>query len=385
MDLRGLTASFRETFDAEPRLFRAPGRVNLIGEHTDYNDGYVLPMAIERDTVIAAAPRADRTVRVSSKMSGETAEFRLDDLSTGGRGIWLDYVEGVARALTGSGVTLAGADLMIESDVPVGAGLSSSAALELSTGLALVTLANAAIDPVALALAGQKAEHESVGTQCGIMDQMTAALGRRGHALLIDCRSLETELISMDLADADVVICDSRIKHSLASSEYNVRRAECREGVRLLAESLPGITALRDVSFEQFAERAGTLPETIRRRCLHVVTENARTLAAADAFRAGDLPRAGKLMIRSHESLRDDYQVSCAELDTLVEIATGTDGVLGARMTGGGFGGCTVNLVARSARARFEERIADEYRKATGIDVAIFVSGAGEGASEIAS
>jgi galactokinase len=215
------------------------------------------------------------------------------------------------------------------------------------------------------------------------MDQLVAALGRRGHALLIDCRSLACVAISVDLADADVVICDSRVKHRLASSEYNVRRYECREGVRLLSAFLPEITALRDVTADQLDEHASELPDRIYRRCRHVVSENERALAAAEAFRLGHLDRAGDLMRLSHESLRDDYEVSCAELDTLVEIALSSDGVFGARMTGGGFGGCTVNLVRRDARDEFERRVAREYAAATGLEVAIFVSGASDGASEI--
>jgi galactokinase len=374
---------FRERYGAEPRLFRAPGRVNLIGEHTDYNDGFVLPMAIDRETVVAAAPRADRRVRLFSLNAEESFEFDLDRPGAKQRGLWLDYVEGVAQALEARGVTLRGADLGVASDVPVGAGLSSSAALEVSAGLALASVSEREVDRVRLALAGQAAEHEYVGIKCGIMDQFIAALGRAGHALLIDCRSLEAKLIPFETADVAVVICDTRVKHELSSSEYNTRRAECERGVEILRESLPGVRALRDVSVSDLERYGERLPEVIGRRCRHVVTENERTLAAAEALRAGNLDEMGRLMDRSHRSLRDDFEVSCSELDILVDIAGNIGGCVGARMTGGGFGGCTVNLVRRAALAEFQAVIRDEYRRATNIEPGIYVSEAGDGAREI--
>jgi galactokinase len=375
--------AFRERYGREPRIFRAPGRVNLIGEHTDYNDGYVLPLAIERETLVAISPRADRTVRVLSLNLQEEREFDLDAPAEPRRGIWLDYVEGVARVLEARGTRLSGADVVLASDVPVGAGLSSSAALEISAGLAFVSIAGAEVDGVALALAGQQAEHEYVGTMCGIMDQFIAALGRAGHALLIDCRSLEATQIPLDTSDTSVVVCDTNVKHELSSSEYNLRREECVRGVEMLREALPGIRALRDVSVEDFQTHAARLPDLIRRRCRHVVTENARTLAAADALREGRSDEMGRLMYRSHESLRDDYEVSCKELDTLVGIARGVAGVSGARMTGGGFGGCTVNLVRRDALEDFHRIIAEGYQQATGIAPTIYVSEACDGAKEV--
>jgi galactokinase len=379
-ELRG---AFRNLYASEPRFFSAPGRVNLIGEHTDYNDGFVLPMALERATVVAAAPREGRIVRVHSLNVNESAEFDLDHPGPTRRGIWLDYVEGVAQALMGRGAQLRGADLAIDSDVPVGAGLSSSAALEVSTGLALLNIAGALMDRVSLALAGQQAEHVYVGTKCGIMDQFVAALGEEGHALLIDCRALEATPIPLDTSSMVVAICDTNVKHELASSEYNTRRAECERGVSILREVLPGIRALRDVSVEDFEKHEGLLPEPIRRRCRHVVTEDARTLAAAQALRAGELERMGQLMVLSHRSLRDDYEVSCRELDIMVEIALRIEGVAGARMTGGGFGGSTVNLVRRDALAQFSEIINREYHLATNKHPTIYISAPGAGAKEI--
>lgn len=383
VDLDRLRRAFRKRYGTEPRLFRAPGRVNLIGEHTDYNDGFVLPMAIDRQTVVAASARDDRLVRAFSLDLNSAMQFDLDDPGPKQRGSWLDYMEGVARALESRGVRLRGADLALASDVPIGAGLSSSAALEVSMGLALASISSAAAEGVTLALAGQQAEHHYVGIKCGIMDQFTAALGRSNHALLIDCRSLETNYIPLDTSRVSVVICDTHVKHELASSEYNARRAECERGVEILRQVLPGVRALRDVSVADLQACEERLPEPIRRRCRHIVTENARTLAAANALSAGDLEGMGRLMFLAHDSLRDDYEVSCAELDLLVEIARSTKGVIGARMTGGGFGGCTVNLVLRTALEYFQDVVSREYRKVINIDPTMYVSEAGDGAKEL--
>ena len=383
VDADEVRRSFGELYGAAPRVFRAPGRVNLIGEHTDYNEGFVLPVAIDRETLVGAAARDDRRVRVYSLNEGAEAEFDLDVAGPVRRGLWLDYVEGVARALERRGVRLRGADLAVLSDVPVGAGLSSSAALEVSTGLALSSVAGQIVGPVTLALAGQEAEHTYVGAQVGIMDQFIAALGQQGHALLIDCRTLEASPVPLDTSEVAVVICDSKVKHALSASEYNTRRAECERGVALLKEVLPDIKALRDVSVAEFERHEGLLPDPIRRRCRHIVTENERTLDAAAALRRGDLKEMGRLMNLSHLSMRDDYEISCRELDLLVEIAEGCEGVLGARMTGGGFGGCTVNLVRRDRLEAFRSAVVEHYRRATQIEPAVYVSEAGGGACEV--
>jgi galactokinase len=379
-----IRAQFIELYDSQPRVFSAPGRVNLIGEHTDYNDGFVLPMAIDRRTFAAAAPRNDRRVRAASTNEGGRIEFEIGAGHSSGRdwANWGAYVYGMAECLRREEFDLRGADLLIASDVPIGAGLSSSAALEISTGFALLGVSGQTAGPVDLALVGQRAEREFAGTECGVMDQYIACLGIEGHALLIDCRSLEYRAAPVDLERAMVVICDSRVKHNLAAGEYNRRRAECEDGVRRLAKYLPDIQALRDIEIDDFDLYAGALPETIRRRCNHVITENARTLAAVESLERGDLVQFGKLMYASHESLRRDYEVSCRELDLLVAIASRCDGVYGARMTGGGFGGCTVNLVAPDSVDEFITAVSREYEKETAMRPNLHICQPSAGARE---
>ena len=382
VDRNRLVAEFKERYGRTPRLFSAPGRVNIIGEHTDYNEGFVLPMAIDRRTFVAAAPREDGVVRVTAVVVNDAIEFRIDETADLSAHKWAKYVAGVAWTLNGRGFALKGADMMIDSDVPIGGGLSSSAALEVATGKALVTIAGATIDPKELAQAGQQAEHDFVGAKVGIMDQLTATLGRQRHALLIDCRSLATTEISLANLNSAIIVCNTNVKHELAASAYNQRRAECERGVELLRERLPKIRALRDVSAAEFEKYENELPDPVRRRCRHVITENDRTLKAAEALERGDRERLGELMQASHESLRDDYQVSCRELDMMVEIASHREGVFGARMTGGGFGGCTINVVRESALEVFVDTVAKEYRAATQIDPDIYVVKADNGVRE---
>jgi len=382
IDVNRLVVHFAELYGATPRVFSAPGRVNLIGEHTDYNDGFVLPMAIDRRTFVAIAPRADRTIRVASVPLNDAAEFEIDRAAGLSAHKWAQYVAGVAWTLQTRGIALRGADLLIDSNVPIGGGLSSSAALEVATGKALTTIADATIDAKELALASQKAEHEFVGARVGIMDQLAATCGREDHALLIDCRSLETKQISLANLKAAIVVCNTNVKHELASSAYNQRRAECEQGIDLLRTRLPKIRALRDVSVADFEMCESDLPEPIRRRCRHVITENDRTLKAAAALERGDRERLGELMRASHESLRDDYEVSCRELDLMVEIASRQGGVFGARMTGAGFGGCTINIVRGDNVHSFRRSVAKAYRDATQIQPDIYIVQAGDGARE---
>jgi galactokinase len=378
-----LLLAFRQRFGGEPRVFSAPGRVNLIGEHTDYNDGFVLPMAIERRTRVAAAPRADRTVRVYSREVDRTAVFDLGRPGPPRRGDFVDYLEGTAQGLEDRGIALHGADVIVESEVPLGAGLASSAALEVALGLALATLAGTAVvDRMDLALAGQEAEQRYVGTNSGIMDQFVAAFGKADCALLIDCRERSYRTVDLALPGAAVVVCHTGVAHAHASSAYNQRRNECVAGLEILRRALPELRALRDVGAADLSEHEGRLPEPLRARCRHVVSENARTLRAADALAQGDLAEVGRLMFASHASLRTDYAVSCPELDRCVEIAASVPGVYGARLTGGGFGGSTVNLVAVEAVPVLAEALRRGFVQSFGREPDVFVSRASYGACE---
>jgi galactokinase len=378
LDRPALVKAFCERFGSTPRLFHAPGRVNLIGEHTDYNDGYVLPAAIGLRTWAAASARGDRRLRVASEQAGETVELELDALDRPQPRQWTQYIRGVAAVLERRGLRLSGADVLVVGEVPLGAGLSSSASLEVSVGLALLRLSGHNLGPMELARACQQAEHEFAGTRCGLMDQFIACHGQAGHALLFDCRSLEYRALPLP-PGVRLVICNSGVRHELASGEYNVRRAQCEEGVRLLSRVFPEARALRDLTPEHAAE----LPVTVLRRCRHVVSENERVLQTATALEAGHLERLGPLMAASHRSLRDDYEVSCRELDLLVELAEGSEGVLGARMTGGGFGGCTINLVQARAVEAFRRAVGEGYRRAVGVTPEFYVCEAGEGAAEV--
>jgi galactokinase len=386
IDPGGLAAAFRARFGREPRLARAPGRVNLIGEHTDYNDGLVMPIALDRCTWIAAAPRADRTLVAHSREYDETVTIDLDAPNGGPTGRWSDYVRGIAAVLDGDlgrGARgrhnrLTGADLLIASDVPIGAGLSSSAALEVACGYALASLAGVSLDLDRLAQAAQRAEHEFAGTRCGIMDQMIACHGREGAALLLDTRSLACRWLMMPPA-VRVLICNTMVRHELASGKYNARRADCEAGVAVLARATPSVGSLRDVSMAQLDAARGDLPSRVYRRCRHVIAENARVEEAAAALAGGDVRRFGALMHLSHVSLRDDYEVSCPELDRMVDIARGLDGVYGARMTGGGFGGCAVALIDASAEAGVRRAVARHYLAATGLEPDVWVTTAGGG------
>jgi galactokinase len=374
---------FRDAYGGEPRLFRAPGRVNLIGEHTDYNEGFVLPMALDRDTLVAARPRADRRLRARSASLGEEDEVDLAAAPTPRRGTWLDYVEGTARVLQERFGPLPGADLLVTGDVPLGAGLSSSASLEMAVATALVGLAGWTLDRRAVALAGQEAEHRFVGARCGIMDQFVSMFGRAGHAVLIDCRSLETRLLPVHPGRASVLVFDSGVRHRHAGGEYNVRRTQCEEAVARLGTRLPGVRALRDVTPDQLALHEEALPEPLLRRARHVVTEIDRTARAAAALSEGDLAGFGQLMFASHRSLRDDYEVSVPELDTLVEAAATAPGVLGARMTGGGFGGCMVALVETERVGGARDAITGAFTNRFGRAPSVFLTSAGEGAGEM--
>jgi galactokinase len=345
------------------RMFRAPGRVNLIGEHTDYNDGFVLPAAIGFSTWVTSAPRNDRTLSVFAENFSEQIAFDLDEQNPHARGHWSDYVRGVAMTLERAGHRLVGAELRIRGEVPIGSGLSSSAALEVATGYALLRNSGLNVDRTELAKLCQQAENEFVGIRCGIMDQFVSCHGQAEKTLLLDCRSLAYQLLP--LPDAVLAVCNTMVKHSLATSQYNARRLECEAAVRHFAQSCPDVRALRDVTEADLKLYGADLSEVIYRRARHVITENARVLQAARALEEGDREAFGQLMNRSHRSLRDDYEVSCKELDLMVELAQAIPGVYGARMTGGGFGGSTVNLIAAERVDDFKETVTRGNKVAT--------------------
>jgi galactokinase len=374
--------AFQKRFGGKARIFRAPGRVNLIGEHTDYNDGFVMPAAIGFYTYVAIAPRSDRKLRVYSDNFQEEQVLDLDNLEGPPARHWSDYVRGVAAVPEAAGCKLVGADMLILSEVPIGSGLSSSAALEVSTAMSLLGVSGATMQREQIALSCQRAENVYTGARCGIMDQFISCLGKADHALLLDCRTLERELLPLS-SRARIVVCNTKVKHNLAGGEYNQRRADCEASVRYLQQFLPQIRALRDVTLPELENYGKGLPEIRFRRCRHVISENVRVREAAHALKSDDLRRYGDLMYASHVSLRDDYEVSCQELDVMVDLASKVDGVFGARMTGGGFGGCTVNLVREDAVEAFRAEIAQGYKAATGIDPEIYICTAAEGAGEV--
>lgn len=359
---------------------RAPGRVNLIGEHTDYNDGFVLPIAIDRDVLMVGRRRPDRQVKLYSMDYQQLNAFSLDEITFDTSMRWSNYVRGVLDVLQEEGYALRGMDLAVTGNVPQGAGLSSSAALETATASIVSALCDLEIEPVRMARLAQRAENRFVGVQCGIMDQFVSRLGRHAHALLIDCRSFEYRHIPWLSTRLRLLVADTRVQRGLVDSEYNKRRRECEAGVKALAKVLPEIMALRDVSVEQFQEHAHILDPEVRSRCEHVVCENARVLEAVEALESGDWKHLGNLMYASHESLRDLYQVSCPELDAMVEIALGVDGVYGARMTGGGFGGCAIALVDEQAQEALEQAIWQRYPEITGRQPQLLPTGAADGA-----
>ena len=384
--LSATAETFRDRFgEGEPlAIAAAPGRVNLIGGHTDYNDGFVLPAAIDRRTCVAVRPREDRTVRVYSEVFDDRGSFDLDSLRPGAGPRWVDYVAGVAGEIDGlyESDDLPGMDLLVGGDLPLGAGLSSSAALELAVAAAVCEIGGIDLPREELATLCRRAENEFVGVSCGIMDQFTVAFGEAGSALFLDCRTRDYRTIPFGAGDVRVVVVDTNVKHELADSAYNERLEECREGAERFGELLDReVTSLRDVALDELERHAADLPEPVRSRCAHVIRENERVRSAADALEAGDVERVGELMYRSHESLRDRYEVSCDELDLVVDLARGTDGAVGARMTGGGFGGSAVCLVREDAVPSFAARVEAEYAAETGVDPDIYECATADGVS----
>jgi galactokinase len=376
---------FQSRYGRAPEaVVRAPGRVNLIGEHTDYNHGYVFPAALEFDIRIAMAPRDDQQVRVYAESYGQESLFGLDALTRSDAEPWSNYVRGVAFVLAEAGYALAGMDAVVVGTVPVGSGLSSSAAFEMAACWAFEFASGIEIDPVRRAVLCQRAENRFVGMNCGIMDQFISSLGKANHALFIDTHTLEFRPVPLPTCGVSLVITNTNRPHELVKSAYNERRAECERAVELLRPEMPGLEYLRHVSEAQFEALQGLLPDPVVRRARHVVTEDERVLRAISVLEAGDVAAFGELMTASHRSLRDDYEVSCPELDALVAAALTVEGVYGSRMTGAGFGGCTVSLVADAAVPQFQDRVRRAYTRATCLEPSFYVCRAAEGASRIA-
>jgi galactokinase len=370
-------------FGTTGAAFQAPGRVNLIGEHTDTSEGYVMPAALDLRTISVLSPRRDSIANIYSLNFDEQVSVDLAQMPATARGHWSDYATAVLWSLGRRGIRSSGFDMTISGDVPIGSGLSSSASIEVAVAVAVLAQTETVLPKQEIAKICQFAENNFIGAQSGIMDPFASCCGVKDHALLLDCRSLEYEALPLP-EQVMVVICNSMVKHSLSDGgEYNARRAEVQEGMRILQKHHPEFHSLRDVTEEELRSHVREMPENIFRRCLHVVTENRRVLESAEALRRQDFSSFGQLMYEAHISMRDNYEASCAETDTLVELASKQPGCYGARITGAGFGGCTVNLVAAEHAEKFVEKVRAGYAQATGIDAEIYLSRASDGAGPL--
>jgi len=364
---------FRKLYNEHPLVVRSPGRVNLIGEHTDYNEGYVLPAAIDKAIYFAIAPRGDVRCRIHALDLKEVFDFDLSRLESSARG-WPNYLTGIVDQMIKGGRRLRGFHCAFGGDIPIGAGLSSSAALETGFAFALNSLFELNIDNLSLVRLAQQSENEFVGVRCGIMDQYANIFGEQNSVIRLDCRSLESRLYPFNFSSVSIVLFDTGVSHSLASTEYNLRREECAEGVRVIRRAFPRVTHLRDVNSAMIHEFEGEMKPEIFRRCKYVIEENERVLHAATALEQNDLSTFGSLMNSSHEGLRDDYEVSCVELDFLVDAVKSSPNVYGARMMGGGFGGCTINLIENDEIERINAQVAEKYGRRFGVGLKTYVT-----------
>ncbi len=373
-----LHQEFVQRYGRQPLLTAAPGRINLIGEHTDYNKGFVLPAAIDKRIYAAIAKNNTGTINVFARQYGESASFSVDEKQpqTG----WMNYLLGVTYYLQQTGTSIEGIDVLIDGDIPVGAGMSSSAALCSAYGFAVNELFNLEYSRMELAVIGQKTEHHFVGLQCGIMDQFASLHGKAGHAMKLDCRNLEYEYIPFDFPEYKIVLVNTMVSHSLAGTEYNVRKQQCELGVELLRKYYPDIQSMRDVSYEQLTRHWKEFNSTVYDRCSYIVNENQRLLAACEALRYTDLTGFGEMMFASHKGLSKRYGVSCKELDFLVENAKPINGVIGARMMGGGFGGCTINIVHSDTVEIFKTQMQEAYEEQFSITPEVYIMQLEEGA-----
>lgn len=383
---RSLVVAFSELFDRDPgeaTAYYAPGRVNLIGEHTDYNGGYVLPAAIDYGTIALASRRDDGLIRLISMNRQLRVTLSIDDIRPDPANDWANYPLGVFCKLREAGIQVGGADLLFDGDIP-GGGLSSSASIELAAAVALLGVWNQSMDRVDLVKLCQKVENEFVGVNSGIMDQYAVGMGRKGKAVFLDCRIVRHRYVPLSIPGYKIVIANTKKRRGLVDSKYNERRSECEAGLTMLKKALPSIEYLADVSIEEFEAHSNVISDPIvRKRVEHVVREDARVLSAVAAMESGDLEEFGRLMVQSHNSLRDLYEVTGTELDSLAEEAMKVEGVVGSRMTGAGFGGCTVSIVKQDRIEEFTQRVAEGYTKTTGLVPEFYVTGAAEGARRL--
>ena len=379
-----LKSTFQDIFQREPQIFiSAPGRVNLIGEHTDYNEGFVLPAAVNMHIIILSALREDKKINLYSHKFKKLVSFTSDNITYNKEDMWSNYEMGVAKMLVEKGYKLDGADILIGGDVPINAGLSSSAAVEVSTTLTFKELFGLDISDIEIIKLSQRAENEFVGVGCGIMDQFASCLSKKNYAIFIDCRSLEYEYIPFKTEDIKIFLANTNVERALIGSEFNKRRSESAEGAKLLSRYIPDVKSLRDVSLEDFNKYKENLPKNIAKRCEHVINENHRVIESIEGLKNNNVSKLGGLMWKSHDSLRELYEVSSKELDLMVDIAGNTEGLLGSRLLGGGFGGCTISLVKNESIEKFKENIMLEYPKKTGIQPEIYICSAEDGAHRI--
>ena len=382
--IKRIKEDFSELFGSSPEVIvKGPGRVDLMGSHTDYNEGFVLPVAVSVDVLAGGSLRDDRKIAVYSANFENSVEFSLDAIEFDNVNTWSNYVRGVVHFLQEAGVELRGANMVLHGNVPIGSGLSSSAAIEMAVGFLLQTLIGFQMSGPDLALVGQRAENKFVGVNTGIMDQFISRLGKKDAALFLDCRSLEYELLPLDTSKVKIVVLDTMKRRGLVDSEYDLRRSQCEEGARLFAQWYPNVTALRDVTPEMYEKHKSELPEVVGKRVAHVVGEDERVVRSRDVLKSGDFVEFGKLMNGSHDSARDLYEVSCPELEAMVEVARRAPGALSGRMAGAGFGGCAVSLVEDEFVEQFLRVVAVEYEKKTGLAPSLYVCTAEDGASVI--
>lgn len=369
---------FLEKFGTNPLIVRAPGRINIIGEHTDYNEGFVLPASINKFIYVAADKREDDTIMLHAQTFGECHQCSITSVSRSEKG-WPNYILGIVDQLQKNGYSIGGFNLVIDGDIPPGAGLSSSAAVECSTILALNEIFSLGLEKMSMVKMAQLAEHEFAGVKCGIMDQFTAIFGKKDHAIKLDCRSLESEYVPLLLDGYSIVLFNTNVKHTLVTTEYNVRRAQCEQGVAWISQHEKGIKSLRDVTVAMLDKYVLSKDPLVYKRCSYVVEENKRLLLACEDLKSGNLQALGKKMFQTHKGLSEEFEVSCKELDFLVDRVKNDPDVAGARLIGGGFGGCTINIVKKEAIDRLVEQLSKAYKESMGLDLAVYIAGIEEG------